>query len=101
MLVKFESQWDKKIKSHKGKTEKHFVFCLVKAKIISLFLRSSYLLLSLVGLLCHVHHPLLHHFVLLLLTLERIRLVGLDRLSQGYYRLLHCLLVVQRLLVHL
>ena len=38
MLVKFESQWDKKIKSHKGKTEKHFVFCLVKAKIISHFL---------------------------------------------------------------
>ena len=66
------------------------------SKLISPFLRHSYPLLSLIGMFCHVHHPLLHHIVLLLLTLERIRLVGLDRLNQGHYRLLHFLLVVQR-----
>ena len=71
------------------------------SKFFSLFLGLSHPLVSLVGLLSHVNHPLLHHFVLLLLTLERIRLVGLNRLKQGHHCLLHFLLVVQQRLEHL
>ena len=71
------------------------------SKLFSLFLRLSHPLLRLFGLLNHVIHPLVHHFVLLLLTLERIRLVGLNRLNQGHHCLLHFLLVVQQRLEHL
>ena len=65
------------------------------SKFFSLFLGLSHPLVSLVGLLSHVNHPLLHHFVLLLLTLESICLVSFDRFNQGHHRLLHFPLVLQ------
>ena len=71
------------------------------SKMIPAFLRRAHPLLSFVGLLGHVHHPLLHQFVLLLLTLESIRLVSFDRINQSHHRLLHFLLIVQQQLEHL
>ena len=58
-------------------------------------------LLRFVSLLGHVQHSLLHHFILLLLSLHGIGLVALDRVDQARHYLLHFLLVLKQRLEHL